>query len=90
MDGVGKNRVRLLIILIIALYSTLELLKITIQNELDPMSTEYAQVESQIYAISQSNVIMYQTLLTEESLTIIATEAAQMGFIPTTDYIYLH
>ena len=89
MDGVGKNRVRLLIILIIALYITLELLKITIQNELDPMSTEYAQVLAQTYAVKQQNLTLYDELLGKESLTLISSEAKQMGFVPA-DYIYLH
>ena len=78
-----------MIILIIALYITLELLKITIQNELDPMSTEYAQVLAQTYAVKQQNLTLYDELLGKESLTLISSEAKQMGFVPA-NYIYLH
>ena len=81
-----KPRITLLSIIVII--SLLQGIEINVKNELAIKDYEYAYLLTQLKKQIQENSILYEEVLTAESLTIITQKAKERGFVKG-EYIFI-
>jgi cell division protein FtsL len=79
--------VSFLLVSIVFLYSVL----LTISNNIDVQYVRFDKILAKTMSLKQNNLIIEDEVLENESLTLIASKAASMGFVPqnSNSLIYL-
>lgn len=83
------KRPRLFISFIIIIIVGLTILQIFVSNSLSTKGISLGKIEDQIDTYQKENAVLREKLLLSSSLTTIASEAAEMGFIKDKSQIVL-
>lgn len=83
------KRPRLLISLIVLVILALSIVRITIENSISTAGTELLKLQANVEVYKKSNAILQEKYLEDSSLTKIASSAADKGFVPAKNQVYL-
>lgn len=68
---------------------SLSIVQVVVSNNLSTTGVELAKIEEQIATYRKQNTVLQEKLLMASSLTIIASKAAEMGFVEEKSRIFL-